>query len=237
MLLLACSLPSVYYAVQPGNDVTLCEQNLRQDDASEILLPIFKKFEDWARAYCLTDSTIKKLVSQDVNSREVLQSLDKSDVHALGLTIGQKSLLMVLIKKLKEAEAREAAQAKAREVALAQHRSSYSVQRGGNRGGDSGGSIFTGAVVGGLLGLGAVAAAPFALAGVGFTSAGVALGSVASSMMSSAAIANGGAVAAGSVVSVLQAAGAAGIPVAVQGAVTAGGALLGSGAAAYLDED
>lgn len=33
------------------------------------------------------------------------------------------------------------------------------------RGGDSGNSIFTGAVVGGLLGLGAVAAAPFALAG------------------------------------------------------------------------
>lgn len=49
--------------------------------------------------------------------------------------------------------------------------------------------------------------APFVLAGIGFTSAGIAAGSYAASMMSAAAVANGGAVAAGSTVAVLQAAG------------------------------
>ncbi len=41
----------------------------------------------------------------------------------------------------------------------------------------------------------------------GFTSAGVAAGSLAASMMSSAAVANGGGVAVGSLVAVLQSAG------------------------------
>lgn len=54
---------------------------------------------------------------------------------------------------------------------------------------------------------GAVVGAPFVLAGIGFTSAGIAAGSYAASMMSAAAVANGGAVAAGSTVAVLQAAG------------------------------
>lgn len=49
--------------------------------------------------------------------------------------------------------------------------------------------------------------APFVLAGIGFTSAGIAASSYAASMMSAAAVANGGAVAAGSTVAVLQAAG------------------------------
>lgn len=49
--------------------------------------------------------------------------------------------------------------------------------------------------------------APFVLAGIGFTSAGIAAGSYAATMMSAAAVANGGAVAAGSTVAVLQAAG------------------------------
>lgn len=52
-----------------------------------------------------------------------------------------------------------------------------------------------------------VAAAPVVLGAVGFTSAGIAAGSVAANMMSAAAVANGGGVAAGSVVAVLQSAG------------------------------
>uniref|UniRef100_A0A671XIY3 Uncharacterized protein n=1 Tax=Sparus aurata TaxID=8175 RepID=A0A671XIY3_SPAAU len=61
-------------------------------------------------------------------------------------------------------------------------------------------------------GVGAVAlfAAPAALGFAGFTSAGVAAGSVAAKMMSAAAVANGGGVAAGSAVAVLQSAAACG---------------------------
>lgn len=56
----------------------------------------------------------------------------------------------------------------------------------------------------------------------GFTSAGVAAGSTASVMMSSAAVANGGAVAAGSAVAVLQSVGAtAALPAVVTAAGTA----------------
>uniref|UniRef100_A0A667WKG5 Uncharacterized protein n=1 Tax=Myripristis murdjan TaxID=586833 RepID=A0A667WKG5_9TELE len=54
-----------------------------------------------------------------------------------------------------------------------------------------------------LCSLGAVVAAPFVLAGIGFTTAGIAAGSLAASMMSSAAIASGGGVAAGSLVAIL----------------------------------
>lgn len=54
---------------------------------------------------------------------------------------------------------------------------------------------------------GAVAAAPVVLGAAGFTSAGIAAGSVAAKMMSAAAVANGGGVAAGSVVAALQSAG------------------------------
>lgn len=49
--------------------------------------------------------------------------------------------------------------------------------------------------------------APVALGAVGFTSSGIAAGSVAAKMMSAAAVANGGGVAAGSTVAVLQSAG------------------------------
>lgn len=55
--------------------------------------------------------------------------------------------------------------------------------------------------------VGGVLAAPLVLGAVGFTSAGIAAGSWAAGMMSAAAVANGGAVAAGSTVAVLQAAG------------------------------
>lgn len=53
----------------------------------------------------------------------------------------------------------------------------------------------------------ALFAAPAALGFAGFTSAGVAAGTVAAKMMSAAAVANGGGVAAGSAVAVLQSAG------------------------------
>uniref|UniRef100_A0A3Q1C1Y9 Uncharacterized protein n=1 Tax=Amphiprion ocellaris TaxID=80972 RepID=A0A3Q1C1Y9_AMPOC len=55
--------------------------------------------------------------------------------------------------------------------------------------------------------VGAVALAPVALGAIGFTSAGIAAGSYAAGMMSTAALANGGGVAAGSLVAVLQSAG------------------------------
>ena len=47
-------------------------------------------------------------------------------------------------------------------------------------------------------------AAPFVLGAAGFTAAGITAGSWAAGMMSAAAVANGGAVAAGSTVAVLQ---------------------------------
>lgn len=53
----------------------------------------------------------------------------------------------------------------------------------------------------------AVGLAPVALGALGFTSAGIAAGSLGAKMMSAAAIANGGGVAAGSTVAVLQSAG------------------------------
>ncbi|TNN21528.1 Interferon alpha-inducible protein 27-like protein 2A [Liparis tanakae] len=51
----------------------------------------------------------------------------------------------------------------------------------------------------------AVLGAPLVLGAVGFTTAGIAVGSYGAAMMSAAAAANGGAVAAGSTVAVLQA--------------------------------
>ncbi|XP_063882732.1 uncharacterized protein LOC135112323 [Scylla paramamosain] len=109
--LLVCSLPAIHHALHHVSESTssLCEQNLRQDDAMEILEPSFTKFEDWARAFCLTDSTIETLVAQNLNSRMFLMMLIESDVDALGLTVGQKRILMVVVEKLQEAEAREAA--------------------------------------------------------------------------------------------------------------------------------
>ncbi|XP_056617115.1 interferon alpha-inducible protein 27-like protein 2A [Triplophysa dalaica] len=75
-----------------------------------------------------------------------------------------------------------------------------------------------------------VIAAPLILGAVGFTGAGIAASSFASSMMSAAAVANGGGVVAGSVVAVLQSAGAAGIPLAAQTVIGA----VGSGAGGVL---
>nr|KAF6484922.1 interferon alpha inducible protein 27 like 2 [Rousettus aegyptiacus] len=57
------------------------------------------------------------------------------------------------------------------------------------------------AVIGGVVAVGAV---PAVLGAAGFTSAGIAASSLAAKMMSAAAIANGGGVAAGSLVATLQ---------------------------------
>uniref|UniRef100_A0A452HGP6 Interferon alpha inducible protein 27 like 1 n=1 Tax=Gopherus agassizii TaxID=38772 RepID=A0A452HGP6_9SAUR len=70
-------------------------------------------------------------------------------------------------------------------------------------------------------------AVPAALGAAGFTGAGIAAGTLASKMMSAAAVANGGGVAAGSTVAVLQSVGAAGLSLATKGAVTAVGGVLG----------
>ncbi|KAM6170988.1 interferon alpha-inducible protein 27-like protein 2 [Erethizon dorsatum] len=85
------------------------------------------------------------------------------------------------------------------------------------------------AVVGGAAALGA---APFVLTGVGFTATGIAASSLAAKMMSMAAIANGGGVAAGSMVATLQSIGAAGLSASsnvIVGSIGAAvGALLGN---------
>jgi len=67
---------------------------------------------------------------------------------------------------------------------------------------------------------------PIGLAAVGYTAGGITAGSYAAGMMSAAAIANGGGVAAGGTVAVLQAAGAAGISYVVPAA--AGAAVAGA---------
>uniref|UniRef100_A0A8C3J283 Uncharacterized protein n=1 Tax=Calidris pygmaea TaxID=425635 RepID=A0A8C3J283_9CHAR len=82
-------------------------------------------------------------------------------------------------------------------------------------------------MVGGVQGV-AVVGIPVAIGAMGFTATGIAAGSVAAKMMSAAAIANGGGVAAGSAVAVLQSIGAAGVPTAVQAALTAVGAVAGA---------
>ncbi|KAI5611665.1 interferon alpha-inducible protein 27-like [Silurus asotus] len=61
-------------------------------------------------------------------------------------------------------------------------------------------TMITAAVGAGL----SVLLTPFVISFAGFTSGGIAAGSIASSMMSSAAIANGGGVASGSLVATLQ---------------------------------
>ncbi|XP_078279397.1 interferon alpha-inducible protein 27-like protein 2A [Rhinoraja longicauda] len=73
-----------------------------------------------------------------------------------------------------------------------------------------------------------IVAAPFVLGAVGFTTAGIAAGSVAAKMMGAAAVANGGGVAAGGLVAVLQSAGAAGLSTVANAAVAAGGAAAGA---------
>ena len=80
----------------------------------------------------------------------------------------------------------------------------------------------------------ALVLAPFAVAAVGFTSGGIATGSIAAGMMSSAAVANGGGVAAGGLVATCQAIGATGSIAAGGPAVTAGVATAGGGVGAVV---
>jgi len=80
--------------------------------------------------------------------------------------------------------------------------------------------------VGGAVGV--VTIAPVVIGAAGFTTAGVAAGSYAASLMSAAAIANGGTIAAGSTVAVLQSVGAAGLGLAGQAALGSAGAAVGA---------
>lgn len=241
VLLLVCALPAFHHTVRikARETTSLCEYNLVKDDATEILESTFRTFEDWARAYCLTDATIKILASQGLDSRGDILRLNERDIAALGLTTRQQTVLEVIVEKLEENVVREA------EREAAQRKRHYAnqgeVRRRQRSDTSMGDDILFGSAMGGLLGVGALIAAPYALAAAGFTSAGIAASSFAASFMSSTAVASGGGVAVGSTVAVLQSIGAAGIPAAVGTAVTTGGALVGGGAG-YLrhrdnDED
>ncbi|XP_070619814.1 interferon alpha-inducible protein 27-like protein 2A [Erythrolamprus reginae] len=84
-------------------------------------------------------------------------------------------------------------------------------------------------ILGAAIGLGVAAVGiPLAVGAAGFTSAGIAAGSLGAKMMSVAAIANGGGVASGGVVATLQSIGAAGVPTAVTSVASATGAVLGT---------
>ncbi|XP_054894477.1 interferon alpha-inducible protein 27-like protein 2A [Poeciliopsis prolifica] len=85
------------------------------------------------------------------------------------------------------------------------------------------------AITGGVVGaIGAVLMAPAALTAIGFTSAGIAAGSYAASMMSATATANGGGVTAGSLVAILQSAGASGFTAFANTVVASIGGALGT---------
>ncbi|NWR90979.1 IFI27 protein, partial [Furnarius figulus] len=75
-----------------------------------------------------------------------------------------------------------------------------------------------------------VVGVPVCIAGLGFTGAGIAAGSIAAKMMSVAAIANGGGVAAGSTVAVLQSIGAAGLSAGAKIGLAGAGGSLGAAA-------
>ncbi|XP_064784449.1 interferon alpha-inducible protein 27-like protein 2A isoform X1 [Oncorhynchus masou masou] len=79
----------------------------------------------------------------------------------------------------------------------------------------------------------AVAFAPATLSAVGFTVTGIAAKSLAAGMMSSAATASGGGVLAGSIVAVLQSAGAAGLAGSTTAVVAGVGGAVG-GAVGWL---
>ncbi|XP_044524720.1 interferon alpha-inducible protein 27-like protein 1 [Gracilinanus agilis] len=74
----------------------------------------------------------------------------------------------------------------------------------------------------------AVAAVPALLETVGFTKLGIAAGSLAAKMMSSAAIANGGGITSGSLVAVLQSVGAAGLSSGVNLILAGAGSAIGA---------
>ncbi|KAJ3613427.1 hypothetical protein NHX12_019676 [Muraenolepis orangiensis] len=78
----------------------------------------------------------------------------------------------------------------------------------------------------------AVLLAPAALGAAGFTAAGITVGSYAAGMMSAAAVANGGAVAAGTTVAVLQSVGAVGLGTAATAATACTGGVVTAALAA-----
>ncbi|XP_047470658.1 interferon alpha-inducible protein 27-like protein 2A [Penaeus chinensis] len=88
---------------------------------------------------------------------------------------------------------------------------------------------YSGLIATAATGAAIAAAAPFALPFLGFTSAGIAAGSWAASMMSAAAAANGGAVAAGSAVATLQSVATAGVGVAGKVGLASFGSAVGAG--------
>ncbi|KAM7083467.1 interferon alpha-inducible protein 27, mitochondrial-like isoform 1-T1 [Ciconia maguari] len=93
----------------------------------------------------------------------------------------------------------------------------------------------TGATIGAAVGVGvALVCIPAGICALGFTTAGIAAGSVAAKMMSAAAIANGGGVAAGSTVAVLQSIGAAGFSLGAKIGLTTTLGPLGAAAGAKL---
>ncbi|XP_030360222.1 interferon alpha-inducible protein 27-like protein 2A isoform X1 [Strigops habroptila] len=86
-----------------------------------------------------------------------------------------------------------------------------------------------GPAIGAAVGIGlSLVVVPAALYALGFTTAGIAAGSVAARMMSLAATANGGRVAAGSLVAIGQSLGAAGLPTSVKAILSALGAVIGA---------
>lgn len=89
--------------------------------------------------------------------------------------------------------------------------------------------VIVGLVTGAAGAVGAMLLAPYLLPAIGFTSAGISAGSYAAGMMSSAAAANGGGVAAGSLVSVLQSAGAVGLSAGAKAVAAAVGGSVGTG--------
>ncbi|XP_013209766.1 interferon alpha-inducible protein 27-like protein 2A isoform X1 [Microtus ochrogaster] len=80
------------------------------------------------------------------------------------------------------------------------------------------------AAIGGVV---AVAAVPVALTAIGFTGTGIAGASIAAKMMSAAAIANGGGVAAGSMVATLQSVGVLGLSTTTNAILGGVGAAIG----------
>ncbi|KAF7245914.1 Interferon alpha-inducible protein 27, mitochondrial [Varanus komodoensis] len=90
------------------------------------------------------------------------------------------------------------------------------------------GNMGKGAVIGTAVGVATVCAVPVLLGAVGFTSGGIAAASLAAKWMSASAIANGGGVAAGSLVAGLQSVGAAGLAVGTKVGITATAASAGA---------
>ncbi|XP_044280614.1 interferon alpha-inducible protein 27-like protein 2A isoform X1 [Varanus komodoensis] len=99
------------------------------------------------------------------------------------------------------------------------------------------GNMGKGAVIGTAVGVeflqATVCAVPVLLGAVGFTSGGIAAASLAAKWMSASAIANGGGVAAGSLVAGLQSVGAAGLAVGTKVGITATAASAGAAVGAF----